>query len=113
MHLHTLGITEINAAIGQMGQITQNNAASAEETAASAEELKTQAVRMKESVGDLNRMLRGKAACPEAGWREVAVAAEVNGKRGKRNGLAGGAIKVRTAKLVLEKVNGAERGDRN
>lgn len=56
----TLGITQINAAVGQMDKVTQSNAASAEESAAAAEELNAQAETMKQSVAELLRLVGGK-----------------------------------------------------
>ena len=47
------GISQINIAISQMDQVTQANAASAEESAAAAEELNAQATTMRHSVADL------------------------------------------------------------
>jgi methyl-accepting chemotaxis protein len=55
----TQGITQINTAVGQMDQVTQSNAASAEESAAASEELNAQAVTMKESVEELMRLVEG------------------------------------------------------
>jgi methyl-accepting chemotaxis protein len=53
------GITQINSAVSQMGRVTQNNAATAEETASSVEELNGQTELMKESVGELLNLVRG------------------------------------------------------
>ncbi len=47
------GITQINAAVGEMDKITQRNAASAEESAAAAEELNNQATGLKAAVAEL------------------------------------------------------------
>ena len=55
----TKGITQINTAVGQMDKVTQSNAASAEESAAAAQELNAQAEVMKQSVGDLLRLVGG------------------------------------------------------
>jgi len=55
----TQGITQINLAGGQMDKVTQSNAASAEESAAAVEELNAQAFAMKESVGQLQRLVVG------------------------------------------------------
>jgi methyl-accepting chemotaxis protein len=55
----TEGITQINAAIGQMDTVTQTNAASAEESAAVAEELNRQAETMEASVTELQRLVQG------------------------------------------------------
>jgi len=53
----TQGITKINSAVGQMDKVTQSNAASAEESAAAAQELNSQAVVMKQAVGELIRLV--------------------------------------------------------
>ncbi|MEK7678437.1 MAG: methyl-accepting chemotaxis protein [Verrucomicrobiota bacterium] len=55
----TQGITQINAAVNRMDQVTQSNAASAEEGAAAAEELNAQAETMKEGVHELMRLVDG------------------------------------------------------
>ena len=53
----TEGITQVNIAVGQMDKVTQNNAASAEESASAAEELNSQAELMKQSVMELLQLL--------------------------------------------------------
>ena len=53
----TEGITQINTAVGQMDKVTQSNASNAEECAASAEELNAQAGVMKQSVGELLKLV--------------------------------------------------------
>ena len=53
----TRGITQINAAVGQMDKVTQGNAASAEESAAAAQELNQQAQAMKSAVEDLLQLV--------------------------------------------------------
>jgi methyl-accepting chemotaxis protein len=58
----TQGITQINTAVGQMDKVTQSNAANAEESAAAAEELNAQAELMKQSVGELLRLVSGHSA---------------------------------------------------
>jgi ABC-type transporter Mla subunit MlaD len=55
----TQGITQINTAVGQMDKVTQSNAASAEESASAAEELNSQAMAMKQMVGELIALVRG------------------------------------------------------
>ena len=57
----TQGISQINAAVGQMDKVTQSNAANAEESAAAAEELNTQAETMKQTVAELLNLVSGKA----------------------------------------------------
>ncbi|HLY08008.1 MAG TPA: methyl-accepting chemotaxis protein, partial [Planctomycetota bacterium] len=53
------GVTQINSAVAQMDQVTQSNAANAEETAAASEELSAQAAAMSTIVKDLVRLIRG------------------------------------------------------
>lgn len=53
------GIGQLNTAVSQMDQITQSNAAGAEETAAAAEELNAQAISLNESVVRLKRLVDG------------------------------------------------------
>ncbi len=55
-----LGVDQINKTITEMESVTQNNAASAEESAAASEELKGQAARMEEIVLALQNLLEGK-----------------------------------------------------
>jgi len=56
------GIGQVNTAVTQMDQVTQTNAASAEETAAAAEELNAQSIMMRENVSSLLMMVgRGSA----------------------------------------------------
>jgi hemerythrin-like metal-binding protein len=51
------GISQINAAVGQLDKVTQNNAASAEECAAAAEELNAQTAMLNVSVQDLLNLI--------------------------------------------------------
>jgi methyl-accepting chemotaxis protein len=53
------GIGQVNTAVNQMDKVTQSNAASAEESASAAEELNAQAQSMKESIGELTRLVGG------------------------------------------------------
>lgn len=55
----TQGISQLNAAVGQMDKVTQSNAANAEESASAAEELNGQAMSMKETVAELVRLVGG------------------------------------------------------
>ena len=57
----TDNITQINAAVGQMDEVTQNNAATAEESAAAAQELNAQAEIMKRSVAELLELVGGQS----------------------------------------------------
>ena len=51
------GLSQINTAISQMDKVTQSNAATAEESASASEELNAQAASMKETVGNLQRLV--------------------------------------------------------
>ena len=53
----TQGITQINSAVAQMDQVTQSNAASADECAAAAEQLKAHSGTVNSSVNDLVRLV--------------------------------------------------------
>jgi methyl-accepting chemotaxis protein len=53
------GVGQINAAVAQMDQVTQGNAANAEETAAASEELSAQAASLAVIVRDLTRVIQG------------------------------------------------------
>ena len=53
------GIDQINKAIGHIDSVTQQNAASAEESASSSEVLSSQASRMQDIVGDLAALVSG------------------------------------------------------
>jgi len=55
----THGIAQINMAVGQMGRVTQTNAASAEECAAAAQELNAQALTMRHLVKQLTHLVDG------------------------------------------------------
>jgi methyl-accepting chemotaxis protein len=54
------GIGQVNTAVVQMDQVTQSNAAGAEESAAASEELSSQAEQLKSVVGDLLVLVGGK-----------------------------------------------------
>ncbi|HOI54907.1 MAG TPA: methyl-accepting chemotaxis protein [Phycisphaerae bacterium] len=56
------GIGEINAAVGQMDQVTQQVAANAEESAAASEELSAQAEQLNQIVGELAEIVGGAGA---------------------------------------------------
>ncbi len=53
------GIEQINTAVGQVDEVTQSNAASAEESASAAEELSAQAEELNRMVQDLQRLVGG------------------------------------------------------
>ena len=53
------GITQINDGVGQLDQVTQANAANAEESASAGEELSSQAVELSDMVGQLVRLVEG------------------------------------------------------
>ena len=62
----TQGIEQINTAVRQIDQVTQNNAGNAEETAAAAEELSSQSSSMREHVSNLARFVYGQAKTSES-----------------------------------------------
>ncbi|MBT3200952.1 MAG: hypothetical protein HN350_13690 [Phycisphaerales bacterium] len=53
------GINQINTAVGQMDQVTQSNAANAEESASASGELSVQAGQLKAIVGNLDALISG------------------------------------------------------
>jgi len=59
------GVSQVNAAIGNMDQITQSNAAGSEELAASSEELNSQSLTMNDLMGDLIGVVDGEAVKEE------------------------------------------------
>ncbi len=56
------GIEQINSAVSQMDKVTQQNAAGAEESASAAEELAAQAESMKQTVSQLQTLIRSRTA---------------------------------------------------
>ena len=56
------GIRQINCAVAELDKVTQNNAASAEETAASAEQLRSQAQTLRNAVAQLETLIEGDSA---------------------------------------------------
>jgi methyl-accepting chemotaxis protein len=62
------GITQVNAAVGEMDKVTQQNAAGAEESASASEQLNAQSEQLKSMVGDLMRVVEGHR--PAEGPRE-------------------------------------------
>lgn len=60
------GVNQVNTAVIQLDQVTQTNAAAAEESASASEELSTQAENMNEAVNNLSHLIYGKE-------REIAV----------------------------------------
>jgi methyl-accepting chemotaxis protein len=53
------GIDQVNKAVAEMDQVTQQNAANAEESASASEEMNAQAEQMKGLVGDLMALVEG------------------------------------------------------
>ncbi|MBI5558659.1 MAG: methyl-accepting chemotaxis protein [Deltaproteobacteria bacterium] len=66
-----LGVEQINKTVTEMGSVTQNNAASAEQSAAASEEMKMQAFRMQEIVQDLRKILEGGSGTANGGAGEI------------------------------------------
>ncbi len=59
------GINQVNQAVGQMDQVTQSNAANAEETAAASEELSSQAEQLNTVVAELTSLVTGQLVAVE------------------------------------------------
>ncbi len=53
------GVEQVNSAVSQMDQVTQQNAAGAEESASAAEELSAQAAVVKSTISELAALIRG------------------------------------------------------
>ena len=75
------GIGQVNTAMSQMDQVTQSNAAGAEESAAASEELSSQAEQLRGTVGDLLVLVGGartaaKATTPTRGTRTTSTASK-------------------------------------
>ncbi len=78
------GLSQITKAVSEMDKVTQGNSAMAEETASASEEMNGQAQHMMDFVGDLTRVVDGKAGMrPEArqGAATPAAAAPPRGRR--------------------------------
>jgi methyl-accepting chemotaxis protein len=58
-HEQDQGINQVNKAVTEMDEVTQQNAAHAEESASASEELNTQAEQLKEVVSDLQKLVDG------------------------------------------------------
>jgi len=69
------GIQQLNQAVVGMDQITQANAASAQQSASSAEEMKSQAAQVRSAVEELMRLVRGAQA--DAALAETAIQSPV------------------------------------
>jgi methyl-accepting chemotaxis protein len=74
------GIEQINLAVGQMDQVTQTNAANAEESASASEELSAQAEELNGMVQQLRRLVGGSAEAQGAGFQPDAKAGRSSSK---------------------------------
>jgi len=82
----TQGIDQITIAVTQMDQVTQSNAANAEESAAAGEELSAQAVELLEMVATLTAMVKGaQAGMTSAGDKLHHTRARVVGRPAQQN----------------------------
>jgi methyl-accepting chemotaxis protein len=59
------GLSQLNAAVGEMDKVTQSNAASSEESAAAALELNSQADALKEALEQMTKLMAGAKAAAE------------------------------------------------
>jgi methyl-accepting chemotaxis protein len=81
------GVEQINTAVGQMDQVTQSNAANAEESASAAEELSAQAEELTGMVDQLQQMVGGASTstrAPSASKRFLTDAKPGKTSKGKR-----------------------------
>lgn len=77
------GVDQVNSAVAQMDKVTQENAASAEQTASSSEELARQAARLEEMVGNLTRLASGsEAGTAQGNYASREVKAKIVGRSG-------------------------------
>ncbi len=81
----TRGVDQINTAMTQLEQITQQNAAGAEESSAAAHELNTCSESVREAVSDLVALARGEATRAELDSQEVASSPHVDDRPGGRD----------------------------
>jgi methyl-accepting chemotaxis protein len=93
------GVEQITKAVTQMDQVTQSNAANAEENAAAGEELSSQAASLTSIVGDLSSLVLGDKHSSHGGHAELLTLA-VQGGNGHAHGKAGS---------LREKIAGAQR----
>ena len=70
-HEQAQGIEQINTAVGQMDQVTQSNAAGAEESSSASEELNAQAEQLNRMVQDLQALVGGAAGGKRGAVRPV------------------------------------------
>ena len=84
------GIDQVNRAISELDQVTQRNAATAEESASASEEMTAQSESMKELVGQLLHLV-GKAL--QAGPGRPRTARQITGVDGQRQGRSPAAVK--------------------
>ncbi len=76
------GIEQVNLAVAEMDKITQQNAASSEDSAASAEELRFEAEKMKKAIDELTRLVSGaRSHNIDEQFRDGHVTMPVSGKR--------------------------------
>ncbi|HWA26923.1 MAG TPA: bacteriohemerythrin [Lacunisphaera sp.] len=80
----SVGITQINAAVGQMDKVTQANAANAEETASTSVDLNRQAAALRAAVADLFRLLGSAGANPAPGCEAAAPARTIEPGEGTK-----------------------------
>jgi methyl-accepting chemotaxis protein len=106
----TQGITQINSAVAQMDKVTQDNAASAEESAAAAQELNAQAIAMKSAVENLLQLVgrAGEISAPGQAVQNIPFSkksAPHNGFRPNGNGHSAApnpSVNARAAEIPLE-----------
>jgi methyl-accepting chemotaxis protein len=78
------GIIQINSAVTQIDQVTQSNAAHAEESSAASNELHTQAAKIKEAVVELTSFVSGERHGFNGGERESRIPGRLPGRTSSR-----------------------------
>ena len=73
-HEQSQGIDQVNIAVGQMDQVTQGNAANAEESASASEELSSQAEELNRMVAQLESMVGGNKDAQQLDYSHAAPA---------------------------------------
>ncbi len=76
------GIEQVNTAIGQIDQVTQSSAATAEESASASEELSAQAEELKHMVNNLRALVEGAASANNNASGHQAQVGKASGKLG-------------------------------
>ena len=100
----TQGLSQVTSAVSQMDQITQGNAATAEETAAASQELNTQATALSEAVANLRSVIGERSPHFKAAQRSEGENSSASGDDRSRAELAN--VTRTQTDMMLEKTHG-------